>query len=82
MELENDLFAQRRLRSACPSARSDQSLRGPHEGAFCPWLHTERTAKTLIKLGGDAQVDPSLRMAHRSFYRFHNAPAHMCVKRR
>ena len=40
--------AQRRLRSAWPSAQSDQSLRCPHEETMGHWLPTERTAKTLI----------------------------------
>ena len=44
--------AQRRLRSAWASAQSDQSLRCPHEERFCPSLPIERTAKTLIRLGG------------------------------
>ena len=46
------LCAQRRLRSAWASAQSDQNLRCPHEESLGPLLHTERTAKTLIKLGG------------------------------
>ena len=44
--------AQRRLRSAWASAQSDQSLRCPHEETLDPKLPTERTAKTLIRLGG------------------------------
>ena len=44
--------AQRRLRSAWGSAQSDQSLRCPHEDTLGPQLPTERTAKTLIRLGG------------------------------
>ena len=43
---------QRRLRSALASTQSDQSLCCPHEEALCPWLPNERTAKTLIRLGG------------------------------
>ena len=34
------------------SAQSDQSLLCPHEESLGPWLPTERTAKTLIRLGG------------------------------
>ena len=45
------LCAQRRLRLAWASAQSDQSLRCPHE-ALGPYLPIERTAKTLIRLGG------------------------------
>ena len=44
--------AQRRLRSAWAYAQSDQSLRCPHEEILGPQLPTERTAKTLIRLGG------------------------------
>ena len=46
------LCAQRRLRSAWASPQSDQSLRCPHEESLDPYLPTERTAKTLIRLGG------------------------------
>ena len=44
--------AQRRLRSAWTSAQSDQSLRCPHEESLAHYLPTERTAKSLIRLGG------------------------------
>ena len=40
------------LRSALASAQSDQSLRCPHEESLGPQLPTERTGKTLIRLGG------------------------------
>ena len=43
--------AQRRLGSAWASAPSDQSLRCPHEECSGPKQPTERTAKTLIRLG-------------------------------
>ena len=43
---------QRRLRSAWASAQSDQSLHCPHEETLDPYLPNERTAKTLIRLGG------------------------------
>ena len=46
------MCAQRRLRSAWASAQSDQSLRCPHEESLGPELPNERTAKTLIRLGG------------------------------
>ena len=49
---QNGLCTQRRLRSACSSAQSDQSLRCPHEESLGPKLPIERTAKTLIRLGG------------------------------
>ena len=47
---QNDLCAQRRVRSAWTSAQSDQRLRSPHEERLGPPI--ERTAKTLIRLGG------------------------------
>ena len=46
------VFAQRRLRSAWPSAQSAQSRRCPHEETLGPKLPTERTAKSLIRLCG------------------------------
>ena len=49
---QNDLCAQRRLRSAWASAQSDQSQRCPPETKLGPKLPIERTAKTLIRLGG------------------------------
>ena len=49
---QNGMCAQRRLRSDWASAQSDQSLRCPHEETLGPWLPTECTAKTLIRLGG------------------------------
>ena len=42
--LQNDLCAQRRLRSACVFTQCDQSLDCPHEEALSPWLSLERTA--------------------------------------
>ena len=49
---QNDLCIQRRLRSAWATTQSDQSLHCPHEESLGPYLPTEHTAKTLIKLGG------------------------------
>ena len=49
---QNDLCAQRRLRSVWASAQSDQSQSCPPEAKLGPKLPTERTAKTLIRLGG------------------------------
>ena len=46
------LCARRRLRLAWVSAHTDQSLRCPYEESLGPLLATERTAKTLIRLGG------------------------------
>ena len=49
---QNDLCAQRKLRSAWASSQSDQSQRCSPEAKLGPKLPTERTAKTLIRLGG------------------------------
>ena len=49
---QNGMCTQWRLRSAWASAQSDQSLRCPHEESFGPYQPIERTAKTLIRLGG------------------------------
>ena len=49
---QSGMCAQRTLRSAWASDQSDQNLRCLHEESFDPLLPTERTAKTLIKLGG------------------------------
>ena len=81
----NDLCAQQRLRSDWASAKSDQSLRCPHEETLGPLLPIECTAKALIRLGGcpgwsdwvDAQADLSLRCVHRSFCCFCHAQAHI-----
>ena len=62
--------AQQSLRSAKASAQSDQRLRCPHEETLAPKLPIERTAKTLIRLGGCAQADLSLRRAHTHFVGF------------
>ena len=43
---QNDIWVQRRLRSALASAQSDLSLRRPYEEVVGPQLPTERTAKT------------------------------------
>ena len=48
---QNDLCAQRRLRSAWASAQSDHRLGCPHEEALGPLLPIEHTAKTPITLG-------------------------------
>ena len=61
--------AQRRLRSAWASAQSDQSLRCPHEETLGLKLPIERTAKTLIRLGG-CPADLSVRCAHTHFVGF------------
>ena len=50
--LQKGMCAQRRLRSAWASTQSDQSVCCPHAENLDPQLPTERTAKTLIRLGG------------------------------
>ena len=46
----SNMCAQRRLKSACASAQSDQSLRCPHEETLYPWLSKLRPLKILIRL--------------------------------
>ena len=65
--LQNDMCLQLRLRSACTSMISDQSLRHPHEEALGPWLSTECPAKTDQTR---RSADLSLRWAHVSFFFF------------
>ena len=48
-------------------AKTDPSFRCPHEDTLGPYLPNERTAKTLIRLGGS---DLSLRWAHSHFVGF------------
>ena len=73
---KNGHCAQRRHRSAWASAQSDQSLRCPHQETLGPQLPIERTAKTLIRLGG-CQADLSLRWAQRPFCWFCHEVAHI-----
>ena len=56
--------AQRRLRSACASAQSDQRLPCPHDDTLGPQLPTEHPAKTLIRLGGFPGGSESWLSAH------------------
>ena len=49
---QNDMCPQRSLRSAWASDQSDQSLQCPHDDTLGPYLSSERTVKTLIRLGG------------------------------
>ena len=48
--VRSDKCAQRRLRSACSSAQSDQSLRCPHEETLNPSLSKMRPVKIQIRL--------------------------------
>ena len=45
-----DMYAQRRLKSACASAQSDQSLRRPYQESLHPWLSKVSPVKILIRL--------------------------------
>ena len=56
--------------------RSDQSLRCPHEAFLGPQLHTERTAKPLIRLGGCPGWSEASLGAH-SFCWFCHVAAHL-----
>ena len=62
--------------SAWASSQSDQSLRYLHEETLGPWLPTERTAKTLIRLGGWPGWSESSLGAH-SFCWFYHVVAHL-----
>ena len=73
---QNGMCAQQRLRSAWTSAQSDQSLRCPHEESLGPWLPTERTAKTLIRLGGCPGWSESS-LGGQSFCWFYHEGAHL-----
>ena len=46
----SDMCVKRRLKSACASAQSDQSLYCPHEETLHPWLSKMRPLKILIRL--------------------------------
>ena len=61
---QNVLYAQRRLRSVWVSAQSNHSLRCPHGETTGLLLPIERTAKTLIRLGGCPGWSESLMSVH------------------
>ena len=65
-------------RSAWASAQSDQSLRCPHEESLGPYLHIERTVKTLIRLGGCPGWSEYSLGAH-SFCWFCHVAAHIVI---
>ena len=58
---QNDLCAQRRLRSAWAFAQSE-SLHCPHGETLGSWLPIERAAKSLIRLGGCPDSDQTGRV--------------------
>ena len=79
------MCAQRRLRSACASAQSDQSIRCPHEDALDSWLST--------KCPAHAQANLSLRWVHVQycrkvcvlaqlfyFYNFNSQICYLCME--
>ena len=74
---QSGMCAQRRLRSALASAQSDQNIRCPHKETLGPKLPTERTAKTLIRLGGCPGWSESL-LSALSFCWFCHEAAHLC----
>ena len=66
----SDMCAQRRLKSACASAQSDQSLRYPHEDTLYPWLSKMYPVKILIRLRECAVWSESSLGAHEWSYVF------------
>ena len=77
-DIPSNIFAQRRLKSACACAQSDQNLRCPHEETLHLWLLEMHTVKTMIKLR-ESQADLNLRWAHMLWGTFSNVVAHkMC----
>ena len=50
IKIPSDMFAQRRLKKACASAHSDQSLCCPHVETLHPWLSKMRPIKILVRL--------------------------------
>ena len=73
------LCSQRKLRSAWASAQSDQSLHCPHEENLGAELPIERTAKTLIRLGGCPGCSESSLGSH-SFCWFCHVAAHLRIQ--
>ena len=61
---------QRRLRSDCAFAQSDQSLRCPHEEIYYPWLSTMSPVKILIRLCECTGLSESSLGAHIRSYVF------------
>ena len=66
----SDMCAQRRLKSACASAQSDQSLRWPLEETLYPSLSKTRPAKILIRVRECAVWSESSLGAHVRRYVF------------
>ena len=64
------MCAQRRLKSACASAHSDQSICYPHEENLRPWLSKMRPVKILVKLRERASLSESSLGAHVQRYVF------------
>ena len=62
--IPSDICVKRRLKSACASAQSDQSLRSPHEESLHPWLFKMRPRKILIWLRECAGWSESLLGTH------------------
>ena len=62
--LLSNMCAQGRLKSACASTQSDQSLRCPHDETLHSWISKMRPVKILIC--ANAQADLYLRWTHMS----------------
>ena len=69
---------QRRLKSTCTFAQSDQSLRCPQE-TLHPWLSKMHPVKILTS---NAQVDLNLRWTHMSVDTFPNVSANLRTLRK
>ena len=69
-DIPSNIFAQRRLKSACACAQSDQNLRCPHEETLHLWLLEMHTVKTMIKLRECAGWSESSLGAHALRYFF------------
>ena len=69
-DVTSDTCAQRRLKLACASTQSDQSLRFPLEENLPPWLSKIRPVKSLIKLRQYAGWSASSLGAHVRRYVF------------
>ena len=62
------MCGQRRFRSICASAKSDQSLSFPSKETLDLWLPIKRSSKTLIRLRTCAGWSESSMVAHANLY--------------
>ena len=69
--IPSDICSKRRLKSACASSQSDQSLRCPHEKTLHPWFMIQKCAQWGFWSDcTNAQADLNLRWAHVQRYVF------------